>query len=95
VLARYEHLESVPTDASLLDADLGASLRGATGLLASLSEQFELALLFRDLATLRVEPGIVGSVAEMRWRGPGEDFEKSAEYLRSPRLAERAAGLLV
>jgi hypothetical protein len=53
------------------------------------------ALLFRDLATLRVDRTLLGSVEDLRWDGPTPDFEDVARFLRDPALADRAAGLPV
>src|SRR5256885_2476561 len=50
VLARYRHLEDVPELAISWDI----TVRGGTALASTLAEQRDLALLFRDLATLRV-----------------------------------------
>jgi hypothetical protein len=51
------------------------------------------ALLFKDLATLRVDRSLLGSVAELEWRGPTEDFEAIARFLRDTALLDRAASL--
>jgi len=47
------------------------------------------ALLFKDLATLRVEPPPFADVEQIRWRGPTDDFPACAEDLGAPRLLER------
>jgi 5'-3' exonuclease len=54
-----------------------------------LGERRELALLFKQLATLRTDAALFGDVDELRWRGPGKDFPAWAERLASPRLLER------
>jgi len=50
------------------------AVRGATRLAATLTEQRERALLFRELATLRVDAPIGADVDALRWRGPRADF---------------------
>jgi 5'-3' exonuclease len=52
--------------------------------------QRELALLFKDLATLRTEAPLFADVDELRWRGPSAGFAARAERLGDPRLVERA-----
>ncbi len=52
--------------------------------------QRDLALLFKDLATLRTEAPLFTGVEELRWRGPTASFAARAERLGDPRLAERA-----
>ena len=52
VLARYGHLEDIPDQASLWDVP---GLRGAAKLSATLRENFDLALLFRRIATVETD----------------------------------------
>jgi len=89
VLARYGHIEDIPDAAGQWDVP---GLRGAPKLAASLSENRELALLFRRIATT-VDTVPVGTVAEWRWDGPTADFADFCDDLGVPRLAEKAAGL--
>ena len=56
VLARYGHLEDIPANGSEWDVK---GLRGAVTLAATLRDQWEDALLYRDLARLRtIEDGV-------------------------------------
>lgn len=90
VLARYEHLESVPE--SVTDWDV--SVRGAGTLASTLASERKLAFLFRDLATLRTSPPVLSGVEELRWKGPLDGFEQLAVgVLDSPGLVERARRL--
>jgi 5'-3' exonuclease len=54
-----------------------------------LGERRELALLFKDLATLRSDAPLFGDVEELRWRGPGERFPVLAQQLGDERLLAR------
>ena len=56
-----------------------------------LGERRELALLFKDLATLRTDAPLFSDIEELQWRGPREDFQKLAKRCEAPRLIERAA----
>jgi 5'-3' exonuclease len=94
VLARYEHIESIPDDAAAWDVPV----RGGAKLAATLAEQLDRALLFRDLATLRTDAP-VGEVDDWRWHQPTDAFPEWAERLGLPglvtrlrRLAERRGG---
>ena len=49
----------------------------------------ELALLFKDLATLRSDAELFGDVDELRWRGPTTTFAESAKRLGDDRLVTR------
>ena len=62
-----------------------------------LGAQRPLALLFKDLATLRCDAALYGSVDELRWRGPTASFAALAPRLGGERLllrAQRAAATL-
>ena len=62
-----------------------------------LGAQRPLALLFKDLATLRCDAPLYGRVDELRWRGPTAAFAALAPQLGGERLlkrAQRAAALL-
>jgi 5'-3' exonuclease len=89
VLARYGRLEDIPVDV----AEWDLSLRGAAKLAATLQDRYDEALLFRLLATIRTEAPTVGSVDELRWRGPRPELDEVAHRIDAPRLVERAARL--
>jgi 5'-3' exonuclease len=55
-----------------------------------LGERRELALLFKDLATLRSSAEIVHGVDELHWRGPTPAFAACAERLGDRRLVDRS-----
>ncbi len=50
----------------------------------------ELALLFKDLATLRSDAELFGSVDDLRWRGPRPTFAEHANRLGDDRLVTRS-----
>jgi 5'-3' exonuclease len=89
VLARYLHLERIPRLASEWDV----SVRGSPRLAATLAEQRDRALLFRELATLRADAPVSADVDAVRWAGPRPDFLAWSERLGAPSLQERAARL--
>src|SRR5215210_7863086 len=70
VLAKYEHLESIPDDWRTwgVNAVTPATLAG------TLARDRERAYLFRDLATLRRDVPVFDSVEELRWTGPESSF---------------------
>jgi len=85
VLARYGHLEDIPSDGGAWDV----TVRGAPKLAATLGESHKEAMLFRDLATLRADAP-VGTVDDWRWRGPAPELEQWTDRLGSPELLARA-----
>jgi 5'-3' exonuclease len=56
---------------------------------ALLGERARLALLFKELATLRTDAPLFGHVDELRWRGPTSAFAAWAQRMGAPRLVER------
>ncbi len=93
VLGHYRHLEAVPDAVGEWDLAVRRSVRQAATLAATLAEARPAALLFRRLATLRVDPHLLGSVTELTWRGPTGAWEALCRRLRDPVLAERALAL--
>jgi 5'-3' exonuclease len=89
VLARYRHLEDIPEHHWRWDVNV----RGPARLAASLNEQRDMALLFRDLATLRSDAKVLGDVDELRWRGPQDGLADMATRLRAWRFMERVEAL--
>jgi 5'-3' exonuclease len=89
VLARYPHLEQVPQLATEWDVPV----RGAKRLAATLAEQRERVLLFRELATLRTDAPIGADVDALRWMGPRAELVAWAERLGTPALHHRASML--
>ncbi|MGH9165256.1 MAG: 5'-3' exonuclease [Acidimicrobiales bacterium] len=89
VLARYRHLEEIPRLGERWDLDV----RGARSLANVLNEQRDLALLFRDLATLRLAPPVLAAVDDLRWAGPTPAFTEICAAFDAHRLPERAEAL--
>jgi len=56
-------------------------------------ENLELALLFKNLATLRKDLPLFKRVDELRWQGPTASFESVAEKIGDARLAKRVQQL--
>jgi 5'-3' exonuclease len=89
LLAEFGHLEGIPADSKVWPP----AVRGSARLSLTLQEGRELALLFRDLATLRTHEPRLGSIEELRWLGPTSEFADFSERLEAPQLLERAQAL--
>jgi 5'-3' exonuclease len=87
VLSRFGHLEAIPAAAQ----DWHVDVRSAGVLAATLRERLDEALLYRRLATLRLDaPLPQSSPEELRWSGAHrEAFGALCEQLNQPRLADR------
>ena len=83
VLACYGHIEDIPTSGTW-----EVAVRGTTALQSILAEEYENALLYRDLATLRRDVPISASLHEVRWNGARRgEYEAICEELGFGRLA--------
>ena len=84
VLQRYRHVADIPADG------WDVAVRGAATLAATLREQRNLATLFVELATLRIDDSLFDDVDEMRWRAPTSEFDAMCEHLNASGIRERA-----
>lgn len=86
VLARYGHIENIPTAAGQWDVE---GLRGAAKLAATLAAQLDDAFLFRKIATVDTEID-VGRVDEWEWHGPTDALAAVSEQIGAPGLLSEA-----
>ena len=85
-LSRYIHLENIPQNWREWHPSIGR----ARGLSASLSEFWNDALLFRTLATLRLDVPVFDAVDDLRWKEPRANFETECRVMGAPDLFQRA-----
>ena len=88
VLAGFGSLEAIPRKSSKWEI---AGLRNAAGLAATLAEQWDSALLYRELARLRADAPIPETDPdELRWRGtPSERWLAFCDEVGLRRLRDR------
>jgi 5'-3' exonuclease len=84
-LSQYPHLEAIPKDWR----EWHPSIRRARLLSESLFNAWDDALLFRTLATLRLDVPVFDAVEDLRWRGPRPNFEEHCRQMKSPDLLSR------
>ncbi len=89
VLARYGHIEQIPDDPTSWDV----TVRGAAKLGATLADQRELALLFRQVATVVTDGPVTGGVDDIEWRGPHAELAAVCADLDAPAVLDRAERL--
>ena len=77
VLAKYSHLDAIPKDWQ----EWRVNASNAAALAATLFSQYDSALLFRRLATLRTDVPLFDDVEELRWKGPTPSFPALAARL--------------
>jgi 5'-3' exonuclease len=88
VLSRYGHLEDIPDAPGSWDVP---GIRAAGTLASTLRARRDDAMLFRLLATLRIERSLLSDVEQLRWTGPADGFGTLCKRLDADRLPERAA----
>jgi len=89
VLAAHGHVAQIP-DAP---GQWAVTVRGAPKLAAVLAQGRPAAELFLELATLRIDTSLLGSVDELEWHGPTAAFPAVAARLGAPQLADRARAI--
>jgi 5'-3' exonuclease len=84
-LSRYPHLEDIPKDWQQWDP----SIKKARTLSEALFAAWDDALLFRKLATLRLDVPVFETVDELRWQGPRQDFDEVCRRMKAINLPRR------
>jgi 5'-3' exonuclease len=79
VLAKFNHLESIPADWR----EWGVNVASPKTLSSTLAANLDQAVLFRVLATLRTDVPVFDSVDQLEWKGPTADFAPLAARLDS------------
>ena len=78
VLDQYHHIERIPDDSS----DWDVRPRGAQAIAANLAERRQDAMLYKQLATLRLDVPLSESLDQLRWLGvPRHDYESMCAEL--------------
>lgn len=85
VLARFEHLESIPDDPQAW----GMSPSRAARLAESLAQRREEALLYRRLAALRLDVPLQERVGDLEWRGAFEGLKEICRRLGDEQIPLR------
>jgi len=85
-LSQYPHLEGIPKDWR----QWHPSIRKARLLSESLFNSWSEALLFRTLATLRLDVPVFETVEDLRWKSPRPNYEEYCIRMKSPDLLGRA-----
>ncbi|NTU63334.1 MAG: flap endonuclease [Chloroflexi bacterium] len=88
VLARFEHIESIPDDPSRWN--LKAISPGRTASLAeSLAQRRDEAYLYQQLATLRYDVPLKETLNDLKWRGAYPRLKKLCHEFGDDRIPER------
>jgi len=85
VLAKFLHIESIPTDCR----QWRVNAANASALADTLRRERERAVLFRTLATLRTDIQLFDDVDQLRWNGPTPAFDAIAARLDAASTEKR------
>lgn len=88
ILSQFKHLEDIPKDLAQWP-----TIRGATKLAATLFSHWEEVLLYRQLATLRLDVPVFEDINELKWLGPRDEFESVCERLKAKNTYKRVQKL--
>jgi len=89
VLSQYPRLEDIPRDWQAWHP----TIKRARALCESLFSAWDDALLFRTLATLRLDAPVFDSVEDLRWKGPRPNFEETCKRIKAPDLLRRVTSI--
>lgn len=89
LLKHYEHIENIPDAPGQWEV----TVRGGGTLASTLAEHRDLANLFKELATLRVDRSLIDDVEDLAWLGPTAQFNTVAQQFDGDNVAQRAARL--
>ena len=88
VLAQYEKLEAIPKDATKWKVPSISAGRAAS-LAESLAKNWEEALLFRKLATVRTDVPLEEKLSDLKWRGAYPRLKKICSELGDEKISAR------
>ncbi len=89
LLRKYKTIENIPKKPEQWKVEV----RGAARLSETLNQNFKDALLYKKLATLKKNVPNIGSLSDLKWRGPkpGQEskFKEMCEYLGAGEIPEK------
>jgi 5'-3' exonuclease len=88
--SKFLHLENVPKDWR----QWHPLIRGAQRLASVFFERYNDALLYRTLATLKLDVPVFETVDELQWKGPTPEFARFCDRFQSDTLYTRAMSAL-
>ena len=89
LLAHYKHIEQIPNDHN----DWIPQVRSSQKLSQTLNDDYDLALLFKLIATIDYEAQTFENIDELEWKGPQKDFNKILEKVDAERLIGKVTRL--
>ena len=85
LLSHYHHIENIPND----HMEWAMQVRSSQKLSESLNTDYELALLFKLIATIDYEAPTFETVSELKWNGPKDNYENILKSIDGDRIIQR------
>jgi 5'-3' exonuclease len=90
VLAQYKKLESIPRDAAQWQVNAIRPGRAAS-LAESLTRNWEEALLFRKLATIRTDVPLEETIEDLKWQGARKELTEFCKRMGDEKIPSRVS----
>ena len=85
LLSHYHHIENIPND----HLEWAMQVRSSQKLSETLNTDYELALLFKLIATIDYEAPTFEKVSELKWNGPKDNYENILKSIDGDRILQR------
>ncbi len=85
LLSHYHHIENIPND----HMEWVMQVRSSQKLSETLNTDYELALLFKLIATLDYDAPTFETVNELKWNGPKDNYENILKSIDGDRILQR------
>ena len=85
LLSHYHHIENIPND----HMEWAMQVRSSQKLSDTLNNDYELALLFKLIATIDYEAPTFETVSELKWNGPKDNYENILKSIDGDRILQR------
>ena len=85
LLSHYHHIENIPND----HMEWAIQVRSSQKLSETLNNDYELALLFKLIATIDYDAPTFETVNELKWNGPKDNYENILESIDGDRILQR------
>ena len=85
LLSYYHHIENIPND----HMEWAMQVRSSQKLSETLNTDYELALLFKLIATIDYDAPTFETVSELKWNGPKDNYENILMSIDGDRILQR------
>ena len=85
LLSHYHHIENIPND----HMEWAMQVRSSQKLSETLNNDYELALLFKLIATIDYDAPTFQTVNELKWNGPKDNYVNILENIDGARILQR------